>query len=49
VKHAVKVGSDGIINIPSFTTIGSGIQVTLKFCLRNFRGCNIDIACGRDL
>jgi hypothetical protein len=29
-----------IIYIPGFMNIGRGVQAILRFCLRNFRGCN---------
>jgi hypothetical protein len=28
--------------------IGTGVQAILGFCLRNLRGCNVDITDGRD-
>jgi hypothetical protein len=29
--------------VPSFMKIGTGVQATLRFCLRNLRGCNVGI------
>jgi hypothetical protein len=46
---AIQVGLDDMIYIPSFMTIGSGIQVILRFCLSNFGGCKIGNSDGRDL
>jgi uncharacterized protein YraI len=43
------MGSGGIIYIPSFMKIGTGVQALLRFCLRNFRGCNVGITDGRDI
>jgi hypothetical protein len=35
--------------IPSFTKIDTGVQVILRFCLRNLRGCNVGIIHGKNL
>jgi hypothetical protein len=48
MKYAVEVASCGMIYIPSFMKIGTGVQVILRFCLRNLRGCNVGITDGRD-
>jgi hypothetical protein len=32
-----------------FHEISRGVQATLRFCLSNLRGCNVDITGGRDL
>jgi hypothetical protein len=49
VKCAVEIASGGMINIQSFMNVCMGIQVILRFCLRNLRGCDIGIIDGRDL
>jgi hypothetical protein len=49
MKYAVEMGSGGMIYIPSFMTIGSGIQVILRLLPRQLRGCNVGITNGRDL
>jgi uncharacterized protein YraI len=43
------MASGGMIYIPSFMNIGTGVEVILKFCISNFRGCNVGIADGKDL
>jgi hypothetical protein len=40
---------DGMIYIPSFMTIGPGVQVILRYCLNNLRGCGVGITDGGDL
>jgi hypothetical protein len=49
MKYAVEMASGGMIYIPSFMMIGSGIQVILRLLSKNFRGCNVGIIDGRDL
>jgi hypothetical protein len=48
MKYAVEMVSCGIICIPSFMKIDTGVQVILRFCLRNLRGYNVGTADGRD-
>jgi hypothetical protein len=47
------MGSDGTIYIyiytPSFMNIGTDVEVILRFCLRNMRGCDVGITEGEDL
>jgi hypothetical protein len=43
------MASYGMIYIPSFMKIGAGVQIVLRFCLRNLRVCNAGIAEGRGL
>jgi hypothetical protein len=38
-----------ITYIPGFMRIGSGLQVILRFCLKNLRGSDVGISIGRDL
>jgi hypothetical protein len=47
-KYSVGMVSCGMIYLPSFMKIGTGVQAILRFCLRNFRGCNVGITNGRD-
>jgi hypothetical protein len=49
MMYAVKIGSGGMIYVPSFMKIGTGVQAILMFCLRNLRGCNAGITDGSDL
>jgi hypothetical protein len=49
MKYAVKVASYGMIYLPSFMKIGTGVQAILRFCLRNLRVCNVGITDGKDL
>jgi hypothetical protein len=38
--------SCGMIYIPSFMKISRGLQAILRFCLSNFKGCNVGIIDG---
>jgi hypothetical protein len=49
MTYAVGMASCGMIYVPSFMKIGTGVQAVLKLCLRNLRGCNVGITDGRDL
>jgi hypothetical protein len=49
MKCAVEIASGGMIYIPSFMKVGTGIQVILRFCLNNLICCNVGITAGRDL
>jgi hypothetical protein len=40
---AIEMTSDGMIYIPSFFKIGTGVQAISGFCIRNLIGCNIGI------
>jgi hypothetical protein len=46
---AIEVASCGMIYIPSFMTIGSGIQVVLRLLPQQFRGYGTSISDRRDL
>jgi hypothetical protein len=46
---AVEIVSCGMICVPSFIKIGTGVQAILRFCFRNLRGCNVGITDERDL
>jgi hypothetical protein len=43
------MASCGMIYIPSFMKIDTGIQAILRFYIGNFRGCNVGITDERDL
>jgi hypothetical protein len=47
--YAVEMASGGMIYIPSFMKIDTGVQAIRNVFLSNFRGCNVGIADGRDL
>jgi hypothetical protein len=47
--YAIEMGSGGMIYIPCFMKTGTGMQAIFRFCLRNFKGCNVGITDGRDL
>jgi hypothetical protein len=49
MKYAIKMASCGMIYIPSFMKVDKGVEVILRFCLRNLRGCNAGITDGRNL
>jgi hypothetical protein len=46
---AVEMVLCGMIYMPIFMKIGTGVQAILRFCLRNLRSCNIVITDGRAL
>jgi uncharacterized protein YraI len=37
-----------MIYLPVFIKIDTGFQAILRFCLSNFKGCNVDINDGMD-
>jgi hypothetical protein len=47
--YAVEMASCGIIFLPSFMKIGTGVESILRFCLNSLNGCNVGITDGRDL
>jgi hypothetical protein len=47
--YAIEMASGGMINIPSYMKMGTGIQTIIWFCLSSLRGCNVGITAGRDL
>jgi hypothetical protein len=49
MKFVTGTASYGMIEIPSVTKIGRGIQAILRFYLNNLRGYSVDITDGRDL
>jgi hypothetical protein len=49
MKYAVEMALRGMIYVPSFMKIGTGVQAILRLCLKNLRCCNVDITGGRDL
>jgi hypothetical protein len=49
MKYTTEMASDGMIYIPSFMKIGTGVEAILRFCLTSLNGCNVGITYGRDL
>jgi hypothetical protein len=49
MMYIVEMASCGMIYLPRFLKIGTGIQAILGFYLSNFKGCNFGITEGRDL
>jgi hypothetical protein len=47
-KYVVEMASGSMMHI-SFINIGTGNKGILRFLLKNFSGCNVDITDGRDL
>jgi hypothetical protein len=45
-KYAIEMSSCGMTYVPSLMKIGTCVQAILRFCLRNFRGCNVGITDG---
>jgi hypothetical protein len=48
MKYAVEIASCGMIYVPRFMKIGTGIQAILRFGLRNLRGYNFCTTDGRN-
>jgi hypothetical protein len=48
MKPVVEMSSCGMICVPSFMKIDTGVQAILRFGPRNLRGCNVSITDGRD-
>jgi hypothetical protein len=49
MKYTAEMASGGMIYVPCFIKIGTGVQAILRLCFRNVRGYNISITGGRDL
>jgi hypothetical protein len=49
MMYAVEMTSCVKIHLPSFMKIGTGVQVILRFCFRNMKGCYGGITEGWDL
>jgi hypothetical protein len=49
MKYAVEMASCGMMHVRSFMKICASIQVILRCCRRNLRGCNAGITDGRNL
>jgi hypothetical protein len=49
MMYAIKMASYGIIYLTHFMKIGTGVQVILRFCLRNLRGHNVGMTDMMDL
>jgi hypothetical protein len=47
--YTVEMASCGMICLASFMKTDSGVQAIVRFCLRNFNGCNVGITDGREL
>jgi hypothetical protein len=41
MKCAVEMGSSGMIYLPSFMKIGTGVEGILRFCVSNLEGGNV--------
>jgi hypothetical protein len=49
MKYSVEMSSNGMIYLPGFMKTGTKVQEILRFCLSNFRGCNVCITVMGDL
>jgi hypothetical protein len=49
MKSAVEMAACGMIYLPCFMKVDTGVQAILRFCLGNLNGCIIGITDGRDL
>jgi hypothetical protein len=47
--YALEMTSCGMIYLPSFMKIATGVQAILRFCLKNLEGCNVGITEVSDL
>jgi hypothetical protein len=47
--YGVEMASCGMIFLPAFMKIGTGVEVILRFCFSNMNGCNIDITNRKEL
>jgi hypothetical protein len=45
--HAVNIASYGMMYIPSFMNIDTGVQAILRFFLSKLKSCNVGITDGR--
>jgi hypothetical protein len=43
------MASCGIVCVPSFMKMDTGVQAISRFCLINLSGCNVVFTDGRDL
>jgi hypothetical protein len=43
MMYAIEMPSCGMLSLPSFMKIGTGVQAISRFRLSNLNGCNIDI------
>jgi hypothetical protein len=48
MKCFAEITSYGMIYVPSFMKIGTGVQAVLRLLLGNLRGCNVGITDWRD-
>jgi hypothetical protein len=46
--YAIEMASGGMIYIPSFVKINTGVQAITWFCLSKFTSCNVGITDGKD-
>jgi hypothetical protein len=49
MMYAVGMASCGMVYLPSFMKIRTGVQAILRFCPRNLKGCDVGVIDGRDL
>jgi hypothetical protein len=49
MKCNIEMAPSGMIYIPGFMNIGTGIEEILRYCLRNLRGCNVGITDSKNL
>jgi hypothetical protein len=47
--YTIEMASGGMIYIPSFMKIATGVKAILRFQFGNLRGCNVGITDGRHL
>jgi hypothetical protein len=49
MMYAVEMALCGMIYLPSFMKIGTGIQAVLRFCPSFLNCCNVGVTNGRNL
>jgi hypothetical protein len=49
MKYATEMASSGMMYVPNFRKIGTGVQAILRFRLSNLKGGNVGIIYERNL
>jgi hypothetical protein len=49
MMYAVEMPSRGMIFLPSFMKVSTGLRALFRFCFSNLNGCNVGITDGKEL
>jgi hypothetical protein len=49
MMDAIEIASGGMIHLPSFVKIDTGIQEILRFYFSNLNGCSVGITDGKEV